>query len=89
MLCLRAEGADTGETAVQGVEEAQGRVSMVLVGNTRTGFSEAVMSRTRFTKLAVALPGPGEVCPTCGHRQAKTAKQRHAEWRAKRKEAKS
>ena len=26
---------------------------------------------------------PGEVCPTCGHQQAKTAKQRHAEWRAR------
>ena len=26
---------------------------------------------------------PGEVCPTCGHQQAKTPKQRHAEWRAR------
>ena len=28
---------------------------------------------------------PGEVCPTCGHQQAKTAKQRHAEWRARKR----
>lgn len=38
----------------------------------------------RISELERARPGPGQQCPTCGHRQPMTASQRTKAWRERR-----
>lgn len=78
-----AEGADTGEAAVQGVEEAQGGVIDEFGEKT----ASVIVSVTPAGHLVVQTrPVPGAPCPTYGKPYGKSQAQRSREWRAKRKE---
>ena len=98
MSDVLAEGADTGEAAVQGVEEAAASAMITAdTGDTTISYYPAdgeilfvpapPPSDEPIVMGRASLPlEPGKPCPTCGKPYGKSQAQRSREWRAKRKE---